>query len=113
MNKHYSYESLKSVAGDDIDFMAVVAQAFLDEIPPDLEALQQAIMLENKELTYQFAHKMKPNMEMFGIKVMDEIQGIEAWTNTTKDKSVVSDSIEHLVNVLKLVFTQLKEDFKL
>jgi HPt (histidine-containing phosphotransfer) domain-containing protein len=113
MNKHYSYESLKSVAGDDIDFMAVVAQAFLDEIPPDLEALQQAISLENKELTYQFAHKMKPNMEMFGIKVMDEIKGIEAWTNTTKDKSIIADSIAHLSNVLKLVFVQLKEDFKL
>lgn len=113
MNKHYSYESLKSVAGDDTDFMAVVAQAFLDEIPPDLEALQQAVSLENKELAYQFAHKMKPNMEMFGINVMQEIKAIEDWTNTNKDKSIIADKMSHLVNVLKLVFTQLKEDFEL
>ncbi len=113
MNKHYSYESLKTVSGDDLDFMVVVAQAFLDEIPPDLKALQQAISLENKELTYQFAHKMKPNMEMFGIKVIPEIKGIEDWTSTTKDKAIIADKLEHLVNVLHLVFVQLKKDFKL
>ena len=61
MSKHYSIEKIQEIAGGDEDFMAVVAQTFLDEIPPDLEALQEAVSNNNKELAYQFAHKMKPS----------------------------------------------------
>ena len=39
MNRHYSVDSLKEMAGDDRDFMAIVAKTFLDEIPPDLTAM--------------------------------------------------------------------------
>ena len=66
MDTHYSREKLAEVAGGDEDFMTVVAQTFLEEIPPDLQALEDAVENNNKELAYQFAHKMKPNFEMFG-----------------------------------------------
>ena len=50
MSKHYSREKIKEVAGGDEDFMAVVAQTFLEEIPPDLQALQEAVDNDNIRL---------------------------------------------------------------
>ncbi len=113
MTKHYSADSLKEIAGGDEDFMAVVAQTFLDEIPPDLQAMEEAIENDNKELAYQFAHKMKPNIEMFGIDVVKDITTIEAWTKTSKNKASVNENVHNVTTTLKAVFAELKADFDL
>lgn len=109
--KSYSVDSLKEIAGDDPEFMAVVAQTFLQEIPPDLTALEEAIANDNKELAYQFAHKMKPNIEMFGIDLLKEITGIESWTKTSKSVASVEGHIQHVSQSLHTVFEELRADF--
>jgi len=113
MNRNYSVESLKEMAGGDQDFMAIVAQTFLDEIPPDLKAMKEAINNNNRELVYQFAHKMKPNLEMFGIDVISDVTTIENWTRTLKSVSSISSNIENLTYTVDKVLLELKEDFKL
>ncbi|PVW16364.1 Hpt domain-containing protein [Marixanthomonas spongiae] len=113
MSKHYSKEKIKEVAGGDEDFMAVVAQTFLEEIPPDLTALEEAVSNDNKELAYQFAHKMKPNFEMFGVAVTKEVLAIESWTKTTKKPSAIEQKLAHVVTTVKTVLKELQEDFDL
>ncbi|MEZ4859040.1 MAG: Hpt domain-containing protein [Flavobacteriaceae bacterium] len=113
MSKIYSTNSLKEIAGDDADFMAVVAEAFLKEIPPDLSALMSAVENDNRELAYQFAHKMKPNLEMFGIDLLKDITSIEAWTRSSKNKSSIQETVENVNSTLQIVFEQLKNDFNL
>lgn len=113
MTKNYSIDSLRQVSGDDQEFMAVVAQTFLEEIPPDLASLEEAIINDNKELAYQFAHKMKPNIEMFGIDLLKQITGIESWTKTSKSNETVLLQIEVVTSTLGHVFNELKEDFNL
>ena len=113
MNRHYSVNSLKEMAGDDPDFMAIVAKTFLDEIPPDLLAMGEAIKNNNRELAYQFAHKMKPNLEMFGIDVVKDITTIENWTRTLKNISAISSNVEHVKYTVEKVLAELKEDFNL
>ncbi len=111
MDKHYSLDSLKEIAGGDEDFMAIVAQTFLEEIPPDLRALNEAIENDNKDLAYQFAHKMKPNIEMFGISILKDITTIESWTKGNKPRASITENIEKLNAVLNQVFEELKSDF--
>ncbi len=113
MSKLYSIDSLNEIAGGDKDFMAVVAQTFLEEIPPDLGSLEEAIANDNKELAYQFAHKMKPNIEMFGIDLLKQITGIESWTKTSKGTDGILPQIELVSTTLHQVFDELKEDFDL
>jgi HPt (histidine-containing phosphotransfer) domain-containing protein len=113
MSKHYSLENLNEMAGGDTDFMAVVAEAFLVEIPPDLRAMEEAIENDNKELAYQFAHKMKPNLEMFGIDVLKDITTIESWTKTSRNKAAISDNLENVVTTVRKVLNELKTDFNL
>ncbi len=111
MSKNYSIESLSVIADGDKDFMSVVAQTFLDEIPPDLASMEEAIHNNNKELAYQFAHKMKPNLEMFGIDVLKDITTIESWTKTLKSTSAIEANLENVSTTLRKVFEELKEDF--
>lgn len=113
MTKHYKIENLREVAGGDSDFMKVVAQTFLEEIPPDLRAMEEAIGNDNKELAYQFAHKMKPNLEMFGIDVLKDISTIESWTKTSRNKVTIESNVRIVSTTLNAVFKELRADFDL
>lgn len=113
MSKNYSIEQLNEISGGDADFMAVVAQTFLDEIPPDLASLEEAVANDNKELAYQFAHKMKPNLEMFGVDVLKDITSIESWTRTSKSNATVADHVTNVSETLAKVFEELKSDFNI
>lgn len=113
MSKTYSLDSLQEIAGGDEEFMAVIAKTFLDEIPPDLEALIQAVDNNNKALAYQFAHKMKPNLEMLGLNLKKDVTAIESWSNTSKNKAAVDSQIQKINTTLKQVFKELKADFNL
>ena len=113
MSKNYSIEQLNEISGGDADFMAVVAQTFLDEIPPDLASLEEAVANDNKELAYQFAHKMKPNLEMFGGDVLKDITSIESWTRTSKSNTSVADHVAKVSETLAKVFDELKKDFNI
>lgn len=113
MSKKYSIESLSEIAGGDKDFMIIVAKTFLEEIPPDLKAMEEAIENNNRELAYQFAHKMKPNLEMFGLNLGKSITSIESWTKTLKNKSTIQDHRDNVVSTVETVFGELKEDFNL
>ncbi|WP_181039986.1 hypothetical protein [Aureitalea marina] len=55
---------------------------------------------------------MKPNLEMFGVPVLKEITGIEAWTRTSKNKSAVSGMVAEVVNTVNQVFEELRADFQ-
>ncbi|KXN97889.1 hypothetical protein LS48_14320 [Aequorivita aquimaris] len=113
MTKYYAKENLSEIADGDQDFLKILAQTFLDEIPPDLHSMEEAIENENRELAYQFAHKMKPNIEMFGIDALKDITSIEAWSKTSKSKATVLPHLENVLSTLNHVFDELKQDFQL
>ncbi len=113
MSKMYSPESLSEIAGGDQEFMKIVAKTFLEEIPPDLTAMEEAIHNNNRELAYQFAHKMKPNLEMFGLNLQKDITTIESWTKTLRNKSTIEDNLSKVISTVEIVVVELKEDFNL
>ncbi|MGO3183282.1 MAG: Hpt domain-containing protein [Aequorivita sp.] len=113
MTKHYERESLEEIADGDNDFLVILAQTFLEEIPTDLNSMEEAIQNENRELAYQFAHKMKPNIEMFGIDALKDITSIETWSKTSKNKASVIPHLENVLVTLNHVFDELRQDFQL
>ena len=113
MSKNYSIENLREIAGGDEEFIVIIAKTFLEEIPPDLKAMEEAVVNNNRELAYQFAHKMKPNLEMFGLNLGKDITTLESWTRSLKSQSTISNNIENISTKLHAVFDELKEDFNL
>ena len=111
--KNYNLDSVEEMAGGDQDFVKIVVQTFLEEIPPDLEGMNQAVTQENASQAYQYAHKMKPNLQMFGLELMPQIRIIEEWSKSGKDKSEVQEAAHTITDKYKKAETELKEDFDL
>ena len=109
----YNLESVMEMAGGDEDFLKVVVQTFLEEIPPDLQSMNEAIMENNPGLSYQYAHKMKPNLQMFGLDLMPQIRTIEEWAKSSKPQAEVEAAAAVITDKVKVALEELKHDFNL
>ena len=109
--KNYNLESVEEMAGGDEDFVKVVVQTFLEEIPPDIAAMNAAVVADQPKEAYQSAHKMKPNLQMFGLELMPQIRIIEEWSKTGKDKAEVEKAALIITEKYKKAESELKEDF--
>lgn len=109
----YNLDSVEEMAGGDQDFVKVVVQTFIEEIPPDLDAMNQAVAENNPGQAYQYAHKMKPNLQMFGLDLMPQIKIIEEWSKSGMDKKEVDEAAQKIFLKVKSAEQELKEDFEL
>ncbi|GAA4319760.1 hypothetical protein GCM10023115_46420 [Pontixanthobacter gangjinensis] len=109
----YNLDDVKEMAGGDEEFMLVVVQTFLEEIPPDVAAMNEAISNDNPSLAYQYAHKMKPNLQLFGLNLMDQILIIEAWSKQGKRKDEVPEAAETITRKVDVAASALRRDFQL
>ena len=113
MIKNYNLESVRKMAGDDDDFVKVIVKTFLEEIPPDVKLMTEAIENENSALAYQFAHKMKPNLQLFGMELMEQILIIEAWSKARESVDFAKEAGNKITTKVGLATLELKKDFEL
>lgn len=109
----YNLESVMEMAGGDEDFLKVVVQTFLEEIPPDLQSMNEAIIVNNPGLAYQYAHKMKPNLQMFGLELMAQIRLIEEWSKSGSSLEEVETAAAAITGKVRKAIEELKHDFDL
>ena len=113
MLRHYNLKKVREIAGGDEDFVQVIVATFLTEIPPDMKAMQTAIDNDNHKMAYQFAHKMKPNIDMFGINLLKQIATMEKWSDSKKPTDAIRPHLNEIVHILNTVIDELRHDFKL
>lgn len=109
----YNLDEVREMAGGDEEFMVTVVETFLEEIPPDVEAMNYAISNDNPTLAYQFAHKMKPNLQLFGLNLMEQIKVIEAWSKHGQRKSEVPEAASTISKKVDVAVIALKRDYNL
>ena len=112
MNKGYSLDSVNELSGGDDEFITVLVQTFLEEIPPDLENMSKAVIDNNPQQAYQYAHKMKPNLQLFGIDLLKEIKQVETWSKSGKDTSEILSVLDHITSLVNTAIKNLKADFQ-
>ncbi|MCC4211164.1 Hpt domain-containing protein [Leeuwenhoekiella parthenopeia] len=113
MPKHYDLYQLEDMSGGDKEFMQTVVETFLTEIPPDLQSMNMAIDNDNHRMAYQFAHKMKPNLEMFGIDLIREISAMERWADTSKPTSVIRPQLDTINKMVSDAIEEMRKDWKM
>ncbi len=111
MSKGYSLKHVNELSGGDNEFIAVLVQTFLEEIPPDLDSMVQAVDADNPQMAYQYAHKMKPNLQLFDIDLLSQIKQIEAWSKSNKSKEQIKTVLNHIVEIVNGAIEELKVDF--
>jgi len=108
----YSLDKINELAEGDEDFIRSVVSVFLEEVPEDLIALENAIAAKDFEQIYKMAHKIKPNVDLLGM----EQTRANALEIETLGKQVGSfDTIETKFPLLKKdieqVIGELQKDF--
>ncbi len=111
MSTTYSLDSVQELAGGDKEFIAVLVQTFLEEIPPDVDHMIAAVENNNPAEAYQFAHKMKPNLQLFGVNLESEIKTVEGWSKSGEDKEVIMPIVQHISTTIIGVIKELQKDF--
>ncbi|WP_350287620.1 Hpt domain-containing protein [uncultured Croceitalea sp.] len=110
----YSLDKINEMAEGDEDFVRSVVTVFLEEVPEDLQALEEAISTKDYEQIYKMAHKIKPNVDLLGME-QTRANALEIETLGKQDGNF--DTIQEKFPLLKTdveqVVTELKNDFGL
>ncbi|WP_282136255.1 Hpt domain-containing protein [Seonamhaeicola maritimus] len=113
MEQHYKLFRVRELADNDEDFIATLAEAFLEEVAPDLERLQKAVAEEDYHETYQAAHKMKPTVDLFELGVLDTLIEVQDWGKFTKKGEDITSQLAVVVEAVEKALVEIKSDFKL
>ncbi len=107
----YSLENVNELADGDKEFVITLVEAFLEEVPFDLENMIQAVKKNDPNSAYQYAHKMKPNFKLFCIDVVEQVKIIESWSKGALPKTDADPALIHIENVATEAINALKRDF--
>lgn len=113
MEQHYKLFRVRELADNDEDFIAALAQAFLEEVPEDAEKLKKAVQEENYMAAYQSAHKMKPTIDLFELGVLDTLIEVQDWGKFEKRDLDIIDQLEVVLNAVDKATNEIRLDFNL
>ncbi|MCK0162177.1 Hpt domain-containing protein [Allomuricauda sp. F6463D] len=110
----YNLDKINEMAEGDEDFITSVISVFLEEVPEDLESLENAIDSKDYENIYKLAHKIKPNVDILGMEqARAKAFEIEALGKTTGSMDEIEEKFPLLKKDVLQVVSELKNDFNL
>lgn len=101
------------MAEGDQDFILSVVSVFIEEVPEDLEALEQAIAAVDYDQIYKMAHKIKPNVDLLGMEqARANALEIETLGKTEGDMDQVRAKFPILKKDIHQALEELRNDFE-
>ncbi|GAA4943211.1 hypothetical protein GCM10023314_15380 [Algibacter agarivorans] len=113
MEQHYKLYRVRELADNDADFIAALAEAFLEEVPEDAERLKKAVAEKDYHEAYQAAHKMKPTVDLFELGVLDKLIEVQDWGKFTQTDVDVTEQLEVVITAVDNAVAEMKSDFNL
>ena len=113
MEQHYKLFRVRELADNDEDFIATLAEAFLEEVPEDAERLKKAVAEKDYHTAYQAAHKMKPTVDLFELGVLDILIEVQDWGKFEKRDLDVSSQLDIVITAVYNAVAEIKSDFNL
>ncbi len=114
MALYYNLSKVYALSENDPEFVLQIVSAFVNEIPEDLAQIKEGIKLKNHKHTFSYAHKVKPTLDLFGLKVaFEEILYIEAWSKSEGEVKAIKETYKSVKRQVKEAINELKKDFDL
>lgn len=107
----YNLSAVKDIANGDQEFLNSLVTTFITEVPPDAKGLTEAIDNDNTALAHQFAHKLKPNLQSFGIDLDMQFKVIESWSKDTAETASAQSAADNISKVIDRVVLDLKKEY--
>ncbi|WP_445733060.1 Hpt domain-containing protein [Mariniflexile sp.] len=113
MEQHYKLFRVRELADGDEDFIASLAEAFLEEVPEDAERLKKAVAEKDYHDAYQAAHKMKPTIDLFELGVLATLIEVQDWGKFEKKDLDVTSQLNTVMSAVDKAVAEIKSDFNL
>jgi HPt (histidine-containing phosphotransfer) domain-containing protein len=114
MALHYNLAKVYAVSDNDPEFVLEIVKLFVTEIPEDIAEIKKGINDKEYKYAYSYAHKIKPSLDLLGLKVaFEEILQVEAWTKTEGEKKEIKETFKSIKQQVKDAVKELKKDFDL
>lgn len=107
-DKVYDLSQLEELAGGSQDFIMSMVETFLEHTPGQLAELVQAHASGDLTAMGGLAHKIKPNIDLFGVlTIKEEIRQVEALGKVGDNDPMLAAMINKIETVLKQAFEQM------
>jgi len=113
MEQHYKLFRVRELADGDEEFINILAQTFLEEVPADAQTLKEAVEGNNHLATYQTAHKMKPTIDMFELGVLEDLIEVQDWGKYEKTTVDILPKLEIVLAAVTQASNEIRSDFNL
>jgi HPt (histidine-containing phosphotransfer) domain-containing protein len=114
MALHYNLAKVYALSDNDPEFVLQIVTLFVTEVPEDLIQIKEGIKKKDHKHAYAFAHKVKPTLDLLGLKVaFEEILQIEAWTKVEGEKKEIKETFKSVKNQVSEAVKELRKDFDL
>ena len=114
MALYYNLAKVYALSDNDPEFVLQIVSLFVNEIPDDINQIKEGIKKKDHKHAYSFAHKVKPSLDLFGLKVaFEEILQIEAWAKSEGKNKEIKETFKSVKRQVKDAIKELKKDFDL
>ena len=113
MEQHYKLFRVRELADGDEEFINVLAQTFLEEVPEDARMLKEVVENNDYLATYQTAHKMKPTIDMFELGVLEDLIEVQDWGKFEKKEIDILPKLAIVLAAVEQASNEMRSDFNL
>lgn len=113
MEQHYKLFRVRELADNDEEFIATLAETFLEEVPVDAERLKQAVAEKDYFNAYQAAHKMKPTVDLFELGILDTLIEVQDWGKFEKRDVDITSQLDIVISAVDRAIVEIRSDFNL
>ena len=108
-DKVYDLVQLEELSGGDQDFINMMVDTFLEHTPGQLEELIKAQASNDMATFGAISHKIKPNVDMFGIKtIIQDVRDLEQLGKAGQNNDELKTKLAKVEAELTIAFEQLR-----
>ncbi|MBU2526904.1 MAG: Hpt domain-containing protein [Bacteroidetes bacterium] len=111
MENNYKLYRIREMASGDETFVLALIDAFLEEIPSDLNHLKEAVLNSDFRNIKYYAHKMKPTLDLFETGLVGHAVTLESTTEDGTKNVDIQETFSELNARINQILQELRTDF--
>jgi len=109
--KLYNLDAIVKMSRGNSDFIKRIIQVFIEQTPVSVEEIRQAWEVGDLDQIRRIAHKIKPNLDNFGISdLTQDIRAIEALAEAGSATAELEEKIKKLETIIRAVVSDLAHE---
>lgn len=114
MALHYNLAKVYALSDNDLNFIMQVITLFTREVPDDLLHIKKAIQDKDYQMSYNYANKIKPSLDLMGMNVAyDENLQVIDWALRKGKRKEIKDIFKSIERQVLDAVYEINKDFEI